>query len=215
MVGRPSKASAQGGTAAVRGAETRQRLLAAAVELVQEVGWGAVSTRAVAQRAGVRPGVVHYHFRSVTDLLVEATVPALRSMVDELVALVEATDDVPAGIEAMLRAAAGYAAGYAAGEPVSRLTAEAFLAATRVPRLRTELAALLVQARGHVAGWLRRHGEPDPEAVATVLVAALDGLILHLAVDEQTDLSGAARVLRALVSAGNTTAGGGGDDGEG
>lgn len=197
----------------MRGAATRQQLLAAAVELVQEVGWGAVSTRAVAQRAGVRPGVVHYHFRSVTDLLVEATVPALRSMVDELMALFQAVEDAPAGIDAMLRAVAGYAAGYAAGEPLPRLTAEAFLAASRVPRLRIELAAVLAQARSHLADWLRRQGSTrDPEAVATVLVAALDGLVLHLAVDERTDVAGAARVLRALVAPSGSAPGGGGDE---
>lgn len=204
MVGQSPKAVAQeeaGPPAALRGQETRQRLLAAAVELVQETGWGAVSTRAIAQRAGVRPGVVHYHFPSVTDLLVDATVPALTGMVDEVVTLLEAAEDVPAGIDALLGTAAGYADDYAADEPASRLTAEAFLAATRVPRLRAALAETLTQARARLADWLRARGyQGDAEAVATVLAAALDGLILHRAVDPATDLAAAARALRALVS---------------
>lgn len=192
MVGRLPKAVAQG-------SETRQRLLTAAAELVPELGWSAVSTRLVAQRAGVRPGVVHYHFPSVTDLLVDATVPVLAALIDEMVGLLDAAEDVPAGVDAMLGAATGYAAGYAADEPASRLTAEAFLAATRVPRLREELAAVLAQARARLAEWLRRCGAAeDAEATATVLAAVFDGLILHLAVDQQTDLAGAARVLRSL-----------------
>lgn len=202
MIGRTPKTNVQGDSpAAVRGQETRQRLLAAAAELVPEVGWSAVSTRTVAQRAGVRPGVVHYHFPSVTDLLVDATTPVLAALVDEMVAVLEVAEDLPAGVDALLGAATGYAADYAAGEPVSRLTAEAFLAATRVPRLRQELTAVLAQARARLAQWLRRGGfHGDADATAVVLAAAFDGLILHLAVDAHTDLAGAARVLRALVS---------------
>lgn len=184
----------------LRGRETRQRLLEAAAELVPELGWSAVSTRAVAQRAGVRPGLVHYHFPSVTDLLVDATVPVLAALVDEMVAVLEAAADLPAGVDALLGAATGYAADFTAGEAVSRLTAEAFLAAARVPRLRRELAAVLAQARARLAEWLRRGGfAGDPEAVAVVLGAVFDGLILHRAVDPQTDLTAASVVLRALV----------------
>jgi AcrR family transcriptional regulator len=200
MFGRSPKADDQDAPAGVRGQGTRRLLLAAAAELVAELGWGAVSTRAVAQRAGVRPGVVHYHFRSVTDLLVDATVPVLAALIDEMVAVLEAAADLPSGVDALMGTATGYAADYAAGEPVSRLTGEAFLAANRVPRLQRELSAVLVRARARLAQWLRRGGfDGDAEATAVVLVAAFDGLILHLAVDEQTDLAGATAVLRALV----------------
>lgn len=50
--------------AAARGREVPQRLLAAAAELIPERGWTAVSTRVLAERAGVTPSVVHYHFSS-------------------------------------------------------------------------------------------------------------------------------------------------------
>jgi AcrR family transcriptional regulator len=200
MAGRSPKATAQGLPAAQRGRETRQRLLAAAVALVQEVGWGAVSTRGIAQRAGVPPGVVHYHFPSVTDLLVDATVPALAVLVDEFGELLATADDVPAGIDAMLGAIAGYAADYAADERVSRLTTEAFLAAARVPRLQAELSSVLVRMRAMLADWLRRHGfHGDPEPVATVLAAVFDGLVLHRAVDEHLDLAALSGPIRELV----------------
>jgi len=45
----------------------------AAAELIAERGWGAVTTRMVAERAGLRPGLVHYHFDSVTDLLIDSS----------------------------------------------------------------------------------------------------------------------------------------------
>lgn len=197
MVGRTPKANAQATDAGQRGQETRQRLLAATAELVQEVGWGSVSTRAIAQRAGLPPGLVHYHFPSVGDLLVDATLPVLTDAIDEMAALLEAADDVPAGIDGLL----GMLAGYAVDQPVSRLAAEAFLAAPRVPRLRTELAALLARARVLLVDWLRRHGYGrGAEPAAIVLAAAFDGLVLHLAVDEQLDLAAAAEALRALAT---------------
>jgi AcrR family transcriptional regulator len=69
-----------GSPAAVRGEAVRRRLPAAALELVPERGWPAVSTRVIAERAGVTPSVVHYHFASVQALLVEAVLGAMQGM---------------------------------------------------------------------------------------------------------------------------------------
>src|ERR1043165_3020943 len=52
--------------------EKRLRLLRAAAELIAEVGWGAVTTRAVAARADLPHGAVSYHFRGKQELLTEA-----------------------------------------------------------------------------------------------------------------------------------------------
>ena len=70
-----------------RGNEVRQRLLAAAVELIPERGWTAVSTRVLAERAGVTPSVVHYHYSSLQALLREAVVGAMRQTFSDLVAV--------------------------------------------------------------------------------------------------------------------------------
>ena len=43
-------------SAAEQGQLTRARLMDAAAELIAERGWGAVTTRIVAERAGLRPG---------------------------------------------------------------------------------------------------------------------------------------------------------------
>ncbi|WP_282786133.1 helix-turn-helix domain-containing protein, partial [Nocardia sp. CC201C] len=84
-------------TAIEQGRQTRARLMTAAVELIVERGWGAVTTRMVADRAGVRPGLVHYHFPSVTDLLIESALDVARAEYDGVMArLAEA--DGPAGM---------------------------------------------------------------------------------------------------------------------
>lgn len=50
---------------------TRQRLLAAAQELMEAGGYGAVSVVAIAERAGVAAGTLYRHFASKEELFVE------------------------------------------------------------------------------------------------------------------------------------------------
>jgi AcrR family transcriptional regulator len=56
---------------ALRGQATRDRIIAAAREVLIEEGHAHTSTRAVADRAGVRLSLVHYHFGGRQGLLVE------------------------------------------------------------------------------------------------------------------------------------------------
>lgn len=50
------------------GAKTRDAILDATEALMREEGYAAVSSRRVAERAGLRPSLVHYHFGSMEDL---------------------------------------------------------------------------------------------------------------------------------------------------
>ena len=50
---------------------TRERLLAAAQELIEEGGYGAASVIAIAARAGVAAGTLYRHFASKEELFVE------------------------------------------------------------------------------------------------------------------------------------------------
>jgi AcrR family transcriptional regulator len=56
---------------AARGEATRERVLAAARDVLLERGFAQTSTRAVAERADVRLSLVHYHFGSKQRLLIE------------------------------------------------------------------------------------------------------------------------------------------------
>ncbi|RBQ16010.1 TetR/AcrR family transcriptional regulator [Spongiactinospora rosea] len=180
-----------------RGRATRQRLLVAAGPLVGEVGWGGVTTRLVAERAGLAPGLVHYHFASVTDLLIAACTAHARTMLDETARRLTAHTDVAAGITWLL----GELSRYTGADPSSLLLNEAFMAAARVPALRAELAGLLADFRAEVTGWLRRERpEADAEALAVLLAAVIDGIMLHRAVDPTTDLRALEEPLRLLFT---------------
>ena len=53
------------------GLATRQRLLAAARELIEEGGYASASVAAIVDRAGVASGTVYRHFASKADLFLE------------------------------------------------------------------------------------------------------------------------------------------------
>ncbi|OEV02447.1 TetR family transcriptional regulator [Streptomyces oceani] len=165
---------------ATRGQQTRDRLLDAAVQLIVEEGWGAVTTRKMAERAGVRPGVVHYHFDTVTDLLVEASLDATRRELGKALDALQQQEG-PAGLEEVLHTVGSYSS----DDPIAVLLSETLLAATRIEKLREQLSELMREWRAMTAGWLEAQGAPDPEATATVLGAALDGLVLHCLLDPQ------------------------------
>jgi AcrR family transcriptional regulator len=165
------------GTAADRGREVRRRLVTAARELVPERGWGAVSTRTVAERAGVAPGLVHYHFASLQALLTEAAVGAMREMAGNVDVVlrragshVELVDLLVAELDR-----------YTGTDPASLLATETYLAATRDPDLRQALTAILDDFRRRIARLLRGHSVPEPDDTAAVLAAAVDGVLLHRA----------------------------------
>jgi AcrR family transcriptional regulator len=52
--------------------KTRAQLLDAAEELMLEAGYAAVTSRRVAAKAGLKPQLVHYYFRSMDDLFLAA-----------------------------------------------------------------------------------------------------------------------------------------------
>lgn len=180
---------------AVRGEAVRQRLVAAAVELIPQRGWTAVSTRVLAERAGVTPSVVHYHFPSVQSVLVEAVLGAMRAVSGGLGPALAAAGTAEAVVEAMVAAVRQYTG----TDPMSLLFVEGYLASTRDDTLRAGIAAVLAELRGVIADRLRELGVADPDGTAVVLGAAIDGLLVHRAVAPDATPAGVAAVLRRLV----------------
>ncbi|MGW7518690.1 TetR/AcrR family transcriptional regulator [Streptomyces sp. NPDC054796] len=157
--------------------EVRRRLLEAAAGLIAERGWGAVSTRTVAARAGVGPGLVHYHFDSLQALLREAAVGVMRALTGELTTLLDDAGTPEEGLELIVSSLFRYAP----EDPTSLLFVEVYLAATRDEVLRRTIGEVMGEADAPLARWLAGHGIPAAERTSTVLLAALDGLMLHRA----------------------------------
>lgn len=182
-------------TTAERGREVRQKLLAAATELIPERGWTAVSTRVLAERAGVTPSVVHYHFPSLSALLHEAALGAMRQVLGGLDGVLAGARTPADAVDALL----GSVREHTGADPLSLLFVEAYLAATRDAGLRAEIRGLLEDFRRTFADWLAGHRVRDPEATAAVLAAVVDGLLLHRGLHAGPDAEAAIAVLRRLI----------------
>lgn len=187
-----------------RSAETRHRLLRAATELIAELGWGRVTTRAIAHKAGLPHGAVSYHFQGKEELLAEAALQAVERMfpLSEMQRL-ETMDDLTSMIRERV-------AGRDSIDPIGgAVLIEAIRESGHNAALRDRLTALMQdyrrvtaelvsngQNRGTVASWI------TPSSLATMIVATGDGLLLHALFDPELDVAGAAETLVELLRAG-------------
>ncbi|WP_149182221.1 TetR/AcrR family transcriptional regulator [Streptomyces sp. TRM49041] len=183
-------------TAAERGREVRTRLLAAAGGLIGELGWTAVSTRIVAERAGVRPGLVHYHFESLQDLLRKAALDVMRPLLDGATTAFEAAPTPADGAEALL-ASLDELSG---DTPEALLFTEAFMTATRDKELRAAMAELVAAFHTSVSTALARAGHKNPDAAATLLMTALDGYVLHKSLNPALSTASIAPLIREFMT---------------
>jgi TetR/AcrR family transcriptional regulator, regulator of biofilm formation and stress response len=181
---------------------TRERILHATVELMAEIGADRVRTRSIAERAGVNPALVHYHFGSVSALVMEAAQDALlRTLGPSLEALKSGRT-----IGESVRAILDWLKRYGERSPGSTILAEAMVKATRDAAFRrwsrkaSERFRTVIVERLQAA---RDAGEIDPEldlkATAVLLAAALDGLLFHHLVDPQLDVMQVAGSIDAML----------------
>ena len=181
---------------------TRERLLDAAAEQIAEVGWGRVTTRSVAERAGLPHGAVSYHFSGKQELLSEAAVLVFERAfpIAELKALASLQEALAVMERWMGEAESGDLL-------VAEVGVEAILESARDPNLRGRVDALLRSYRAVLAELARRDAAAgrsfagaSPQAVATLVAAAADGFFLHARLDPQLDIASAVAALRALLS---------------
>jgi AcrR family transcriptional regulator len=176
---------------------TRERLMAAAAELIGELGWGRVTTRAVAERAGLPHGTVSYHFRGKQDLLISA---AMWTFTQALPAdSFESADSIEALVSLI-------------GDPdviepaLSRLMLETLREAERDPALGEQVRSMMVDYRRLIIDVLRAEQERGAvakdlplEGLGTLLAAVGDGLAVHALLDPDLDVVAPLNALRALL----------------
>lgn len=152
----------------------RERILAAALDLIAEDGVAGVSHRRIAARAGVPLGSMTYHFTGIDELLLEA----FTGYADHVVAVFE-------------RHLAGAATPAEAREAVTDLIHTLSEGPRRDLILTQELYTLAARREPYRAlcvRWMRRsralleaHFPPD---TARRLDALIEGLTLHRALDD-------------------------------
>lgn len=157
-----------------RKAETRERIVAAALEQVAEGGYASASVQSVAERAGVAVGTVYRHFPSKAGLFAEVFRRASQRELD-VMSGVAAADDGRAASERIAAAAEVFCRRALAGPVLAyALLAEPVDPAVEAERLRFRrgyrdmLAAALRQ--GVEAGEIAPH---DPEVLGAALTGGL------------------------------------------
>ncbi len=182
---------------------TRERLLHAAVELMAEVGVDRVRTRSIAERAGVNPALVHYHFGSVSALVMEAAQDALLRTLGPAIEAFRSGETIRDSIRAILR----WIDRHGEDAPGSTILAEAMVKATQNASFRRWATRASRRFRGVILDRLRaarETGELDPAldlpATSILLAAALDGLLFHRLVDSTLDVMQVAGPLEAMLA---------------
>ena len=180
-------------------ASTRERLLTAARELIEEGGYGAASVIAIAARAGVAAGTLYRHFASKEELFVEV----FRFVCErEERAMRAAAADMPAGASAAQRLET-VLAGFARRALRNPRLAWALIAEPVDPRVDAERLAYRERYAALIAEGLRAGiaaGELPPQN-AELTAAALVGGCGEALVGPLSPLAGAGPDATEIVGA--------------
>lgn len=158
-------------------------LMDAAERLLYEVGYAGVTTRAVAEAAGVNHGLVHYYFGSMEELLTQT----LDRFVEQLALALESLYTDP-----NLTFAEKWRLGsqFWVTEPTSRfpkILLELLAMGWNMPALRTRLTEVHARFRTvfehHFGQALRDYGLDESEFPLRVIVAAVTSFQLGLIVE--------------------------------
>jgi AcrR family transcriptional regulator len=162
----------------------RPELLAAAAEVIRERGLEHVRVADVADRAGTSAPSVLYYFASKAALLKDALTSAEERYYEDLARELEKIDSGPERLVKIIDSACGEGDYDAAlwMELWARALSDPDLAATRA-----ELDVRWRRAIAHVVRYGQQRGEfgpADPDDVAVLLAALLDGLAVQIALSD-------------------------------
>jgi AcrR family transcriptional regulator len=164
------------------------KLMDAAERLLYDVGYAGVTTRAVAEEAGVKHGLVHYYFGSMDELLTQT----LERFVDQLAEALEALYDDP-GLSFADKWRLG--SQFWVDEPASRfpkILLELLAMGWNMRSLQLRLTQVHARFRAiferHFGQALRDYGLDETQFPLKVIVAAVTSFQLGLIVEGLSDV---------------------------
>ena len=173
----------------------REQLLAAARRLLEEQGYAHITARDLVAASDTNLASIGYHFGSKAALLNAAIEASFADWAAQLAAFVMADPEATP----LQRASATWVAsleGMAERRPILQAYIEALAQALRVPELREQLAEHYRRARSMVAALVAQSlddgsdaDDPRCRAVATLVIAACDGLALQSVLDPENSPS--------------------------
>jgi AcrR family transcriptional regulator len=171
--------------------KTRAQLLDAAEHLLLEEGYAAVTSRRVAARAGLKPQLVHYYFRTMDDLFLEV----FRRRADENVARIERAIATDRSLRTLWH--------LNADPRGARFNIEFVALANHRKAIRNEIARYAERYRAlqleAVTIALEETGVADDELPPIVALLMMTGLTQVLALEEALGVTAGHDITRAFV----------------
>ena len=187
-------------------AARRAQIVAALVAVMSERGYERASIAEVARRAGLTSGLVHYHFKSKQEILLQAVATLEREQAERIDARLLGVDDPR---ERLLTCVDAYLARDAAAEPAAVACWVAISAeAIRQPEVGAAFQAVLVQTLERLSDLIgaarRAEGQParGARSAAAALLAAIQGYyVVAAAAPDLVPSGSAAPNVRRLAEA--------------
>lgn len=170
----------------------RERLLAAAVNCLQEKGYARTTARDLVAASGTNLASIGYHFGGKDALLNEAIVGAYEAWIERVEESVFG-GPMTSPREMLERAMVALVDVFAEMRPQLVLAVEAYPAAVREDLLREKLAAVYARARQAGIDMINRAAAElgvelpfAPAALISVLIAISDGLMIQWLLDPES-----------------------------
>ncbi|SDP97610.1 TetR/AcrR family transcriptional regulator [Lentzea jiangxiensis] len=180
----------------------RSQIVAATIATIAEIGYAKASFVRIAQRAGISPGLITYHFAKREELMKQVVLTVHDSMDQALTARTENADGYVSALRALVEGFVHYCAEHPAELVAIGQIADAARDAEAArtwseeqnARTLTELEDMFRE--GQRAGELR---EFSPRVMAVTVLAAMEAAPAELWARPDTDVSEYARELADLV----------------
>lgn len=180
--------------------DTKERIISAAHRVLGEQGYDKASMKEIAKEAGVAQGLINYYFPSKEELLFALFRQESARFCEQL----EEINRLPVS-EHLIKDAMRFAMNLVDESPaLHRLRFELFAIGLRTAQGRQEIADSMEAGRARAVSAMERlplPGGVNRDAVASILVAVLDGLALQLMADDSVDGKAVYDTLADMLSA--------------
>jgi len=151
----------------------RKQIVDALQAEMATVGFSRATTKSIAERAGLAPGLVHYHFKD-KEAILHALVDQLIAQADERYEALSATASTPAE---KLRSYIAARVGEGAAAEAEQVAVWVALMADSmaIPAVHDRLSAWMARDQKHLAALFRAAGVDSPGARAALLISAVLG----------------------------------------
>lgn len=184
--------------------DRRRRIIEAGYRIIGQRGLAETSVKEVAKEAGVAPALVHYYFESKEHLLLEVAAEVGRQYCRTMVQNFETLGNTP--LDQGLAQALAHRTTRIRERLWYTILYDLYAASLHKPALANQVREVLHDSKRDMQSVVKLIGQHlqvqvpgSEEAVASVILAAMDGLAIQYLLDPDFDLDQAMKALGAMI----------------